>query len=81
MEDYGKKVEELAYRIEELEKSIAKMQEIDVEETDDDEEEEEVSPMNGAPLEMSKQTPKVGKTSKNGKIPSAQNVFLSKLYK
>jgi hypothetical protein len=80
MADYGKKMEEMAYRIEEMEKAIAEMKKIDMEDMEEDEE-EEVSPLNGAPVEMSKQTLNLGKPSKNDKIGSAQASFLSKLYK
>jgi hypothetical protein len=80
MADYGKKMQDMAYKIEEMEKAIAKMQEIDVEE-EDDEEEDDMAPMNGAPLEMSKANVKLTKTSKNDKIGSSQASFLSKLYK
>lgn len=81
MEDYGKKVEEMAYRIEELEKAMKQyMQEEIIEE--DDVEEDEVSPMNGAPVEMSKASKAVyGKISKSNKVADAQSTFLSKLYK
>lgn len=82
MEDYGKKMEEMAYRIEELEKSIAKMQEIEIEVGEDEEEEEDdIAPMNGAPLEMSKTNVNFNKTSKSNKVVDAQSTFLSKLYK
>lgn len=79
MADYGKKMEEMAYRIEEMEKAISKMQEIDTEDEEETEEEDDIAPMNGAPLEMSKVN--LTKTSKNDKIGSAQASFLSKLYK
>ena len=82
MEDYGKKMEEMAYRIEELEKTIAKMQEIEIEVGEDEEEdEEEIAPMNGAPVEMSKTNVNFNKTSKSNKVADAQSTFLSKLYK
>lgn len=78
MEEVDKKMEEMAYRIEELEKTIAKMQEVEVEEeTEEMEDEEEVSPMNGAPVEMSKVSVKLNK-SKN--IRNPQSSFLAKLY-
>ena len=80
MADYGKKMEEMAYRIEEMEKAISKMQEIEIEVGEDEEEEEDdIAPRNGAPMEMSKVN--ITKTSKNDKIGSAQSSFLSKLYK
>lgn len=77
MADYGKKMEEMAYRIEEMEKAISEMKKIDMEE--EDEEEDDIAPRNGAPMEMSKVN--ITKTSKNDKIGSAQSSFLSKLYK
>jgi hypothetical protein len=77
MADYGKKMEEMAYRIEEMEKAISEMKKIDMEE--EDEEEDDIAPRNGAPMEMSKVN--LTKTSKNDKIGSAQSSFLSKLYK
>ena len=79
MADYGKKIEEMAYKIEEMEKAISKMKETDMEDVED-EEEEDITPRNGAPLEMSKQALKLGKPSKTDKIGSAQASFLSKLY-
>jgi len=79
MADYGKKIEEMAYKIEEMEKAISKMKETDMEDVED-EEEEDITPRNGAPLEMSKQALNLGKPSKTDKIGSAQSSFLSKLY-
>lgn len=81
MADYGKKMEEMAYRIEELEKTISKMQEIEIEGEDDEEEEDDIAPMNGAPLEMSKTNVNFNKTSKSNKVADSQSTFLSKLYK
>lgn len=82
MADYGKKMEEMAYRIEEMEKAISKMQNIEIEVGEDEEEEEDdITPMNGAPVEMSKTNVNFNKTSKSNKIVDAQSTFLSKLYK
>ena len=82
MADYGKKMEEMAYRIEELEKTISKLQDIEIEVGEDEEEEEDdIAPMNGAPLEMSKTNINFNKTSKSNKVADAQSTFLSKLYK
>lgn len=79
MEDYGKKVEEMAYRIEELEKAIKQfMQEEIVEEDEDDE--EELPSLNGAPVEMSKASTNFSKSGKN-KVGDLQSSFLSKLYR
>lgn len=77
MADYDKKIEDMAYRIEEMEKTISEMKNIDMEE--EDEEEDDIAPRNGAPMEMSKVN--ITKTSKNDKIGSSQSSFLSKLYK
>lgn len=79
MEDYGKKVEEMAYRIEELEKAMKQfMQEEIVEEDEDDE--EELPSLNGAPVEMSKASTNFSKSGKN-KVGDLQSSFLSKLYR
>ena len=78
LEEVGKKMEKMAYRIDELEKTIAKMQEVEVEEeTEEMEDEEEVSPMNGAPVEMSKVSVKLNKSKS---IANTQASFLAKLY-
>ena len=76
MEEVDKKMEEMAYRIEELEKTIAKMQEVEIE-VGEEEDEEEVSPMNGAPVEMSKVSVKLNKSKS---IRNPQSSFLAKLY-
>jgi hypothetical protein len=76
MEEVDKKMEEMAYRIEELEKTIAKMQEVEIE-IGEEEDEEEVSPMNGAPVEMSKVSVKLNKSKS---IRNPQSSFLAKLY-
>jgi len=80
MEDYGKKMEDMSYRIEELEKAVKQymQEEVAVEEEDD---EDEIAPMNGAPVEMSKASINFNKNTKKDKVVSAQNSFLSKLYK
>lgn len=79
MADYGKKVEEMAYRIEELEKAMKQYMEETIEE--EDVEEEDMAPMNGAPVEMSKASLNQNQTPKSGKIVNSQSTFLSKLYK
>lgn len=82
MADYDKKVEEMAYRIEELEKAIKQyMQEEIIEE--DDIEDEDLPSLNGAPVEMSKASLNFNKNpkSKSNKVADSQSTFLSKLYK
>jgi hypothetical protein len=77
MEDYGKKMEDMAYRIEELEKAVKQYMQEEIVEEDDI---EEVAPMNGAPVEMSKAS-NLNKNPKKDKVRDAQSSFLSKLYK
>lgn len=78
MEIISKTVEEMAYRIEELEKKIAEMQvEEEVEEEVEAEEEEELPKLDGAPVQASK----VNVSRKSaGKKMDRQSAFLSKLY-
>ena len=81
LEDVAKVVEEMSYRIEELEKKLAGMQvedeEVKEEETME-EEEEDLPKLDGAPVEASKVfTP--NKKNAN-KIKNRQSAFLSKLY-
>jgi predicted RNase H-like nuclease (RuvC/YqgF family) len=82
LEDVAKKMEEMQYRIEELEKVLkAQEEEVKEEEMEEDEEEEmeDLPMLDGAPMESQK----VSKFSKqtSGKVPSYQNSFLNKLYK
>jgi hypothetical protein len=78
MEIISKTVEEMAYRIEELEKKIAEMQvEEEVEDEVEAEEEEELPKLDGAPVQASK----VNVSRKSaGKKMDRQSAFLSKLY-
>lgn len=78
MEIISKTVEEMAYRIEELEKKIAEMQvEEEVKEEEVMEEEEELPKLDGAPVMASK----VNVSRKAGaKKMDRQSAFLSKLY-
>jgi len=79
MEIISKTVEEMAYRIEELEKKIAAMQveEEVVEEEESMEEEEELPKLDGAPVMASK----LNVSRKAGaKKMDRQSAFLSKLY-
>lgn len=84
MEDVAKKVDEMQYRISELEKCIKAQEEKKEEEKMEDEKEEEdemekLPKLDGAPME-SKKVAKFSKETK-GKVPSYQNSFLNKLYK
>jgi hypothetical protein len=82
--DMKKMYEDMSYRIEELEKKIAKMEEIKEEvkeeiEEEMEEEEDSTPKLDGAPIEdvkMSNILPK-----QKNKVGDAQNTFLSKLYK
>jgi hypothetical protein len=87
-EDMGKKYADLAYRISEMEKKIQSMEEAtkpseEIKKEDEIKmEEEELPKLDGAPIDettspnASKEKQKFGK-----KVASAQNTFLSKLYK
>jgi len=86
-EDMAKKYEDMAYRISEMEKKIQSMEEAmkpseDIKEEEIKMEEEELPKLDGAPIDettsanASKEKAKFGK-----KVASAQNTFLSKLYK
>jgi len=91
MGDMQKKMEEMAYRIEEMEKKMAKMAEVEIEvdsEKDEEEkmpemvEEEELAKLDGAPVETA--TKFSSENSKNvfgKKAVNSQSAFLSKLYK
>lgn len=80
LEDYGKRVEEMAYRIEELEKAVKQYMQEEIEEVED-EDEDELPSLNGAPVEMSKTSFNSNKNPKKDKVKDAQSTFLSKLYK
>lgn len=77
MEIISKVVEEMSYRIEELEKKIAEMQVEEEVEEEVEAEEEELPKLDGAPVMASKM-----KVSRNadGKKLDRQSAFLSKLY-
>lgn len=71
-------IEKLSYRIEEMEKKIAKMEEITIEVGEEDEEEEELPKLDGAPIETklsATATPKV----KNKNV-SAHERVLQRMY-
>lgn len=93
-EDMEKKYADLAYRIEEMEKKIAKMEEIGKAKEDeikgkpaedkkeaDVKMEEELPKLDGAPVEENPSKTQNIKMSKKDKVVSTQSTFLSKLYK
>ena len=79
-------VEKLAYRIEEMEKKITKMEEVKEEVVDkkadieEELEEEELPKLNGAPVE-SKMSAVKAEVKFGKKVANTQDRFLSKLYK
>ena len=93
-EDMEKKYSDLAYRIEEMEKKIAKMEEIGKAKEDEIEGkpaedkkeadvkmEEELPKLDGAPIEENPSKTQNIKMSKKDKVANTQSNFLSKLYK
>jgi hypothetical protein len=85
-EDMAKKYADLAYRIEEMEKKIAKMEEIKGKPAEDKKEadvkmEKDLPKLDGAPVEENPLKTQNVKMSKKDKVVSAQSNFLSKLYK
>lgn len=93
-EDMEKKYADLAYRIEEMEKKMAKMEEIGKAKEDEMEGkpaedkkeadvkmEEELPKLDGAPVEENPSKTQNVKMSKKDKVVSTQSTFLSKLYK
>lgn len=76
MEDVVKSVEEMSYRIEELEKKLAEMQVEDEVEEEIIAEEEELPKLDGAPVQASK----VNVSRKAAGRKTRQSAFLSKLY-
>jgi hypothetical protein len=86
--ELGKKMEEMAYRIEEMEKKMMKMEEAmnpPVDEEVDEEvamEEEELPKLDGAPTdEATKFSTELNRKNYGKKSKDAQSSFLSKLYK
>ena len=79
--DMKKMYEDMSYRIEELEKKIAKMESIEElpQREDDDMEEDKTPKLDGAPIEDVKMSNVLPKQKNKG--GDAQNTFLSKLYK
>ena len=79
--DMKKMYEDMSYRIEELEKKIAKMEAIEEipQREDADMEEDKTPKLDGAPIEEVKMSNILPK--QKNKAGDAQNTFLSKLYK
>jgi len=86
----GKKMEDMAYRIEEMEKKMAKMEEammppvdqtVDEEVAMADEEEEELPKLDGAPIEEATKFASENRKNYGKKAKDTQSNFLSKLYK
>jgi hypothetical protein len=93
-EDMEKKYSDLAYRISEMEKKVAKMEEIGKAKEDEIEGkpaedkkeadvkmEEELPKLDGAPIEENPSKTQNIKMSKKDKVANTQSNFLSKLYK
>lgn len=81
-----KAYEKLSYRIEELEKKIAKMAEVSIEVEEDVEpsevdEEDELPKLDGAPTEKVSGNTKLSSVRTKEKSANTQNRFLEKLYK
>jgi len=84
MPEMLKKFEDMAYRIEEMEKKIAKMAEVEIEIKGDEKEveEEELPKLDGAPIEEGFKFSTEQNNKRFGKkTDNPQNSFLSKLYK
>lgn len=79
--DFKSEMEKMTYRIEELEKKLAKMAEVEIEvKEEEDIEEEELPKLDGAPVEETKMSAMYKAKNKNLE-GNAQSTFLSKLYK
>lgn len=81
-----KKYEELSYRIEELEKKLQALAEVEVKEESDIEpeevdEEDELPKLDGAPTEKVSGNTKLSSVKGKEKVANTQNRFLEKLYK
>ena len=82
MPEMLKKFEDMAYRIEEMEKKIAKMAEIEIEVKEKEVEDEELPKLDGAPIEEGFKFSAEQNNKRFGKkVDTPQNSFLSKLYK
>lgn len=78
--DFKSEIEKMAYRIEELEKKVAKMAEVEIEvKGPEEEEEEELPKLDGAPIEETKMSA-VYKPKNRNVEGNKQSTFLSKLY-
>lgn len=78
--DFKSEIEKMAYRIEELEKKVAKMAEVEIEvKGPEEEEEEELPKLDGAPVEETKMSA-VYKPKNRNVEGNKQSTFLSKLY-
>jgi hypothetical protein len=81
MPEMMKKIEDMAYRIEEMEKKLTKMAEIEIE-IEPKEKDEELPKLDGAPIEEGfKFSAEQNKNRFGKKIDTPQSSFLSKLYK
>lgn len=82
-EDMGKVMEKLQYRISEMEKKIAKMEEDKEEEIKGKpaEDKEDLPKLDGAPIEENSFKGQNIKMSRKDKVVGSQSNFLSKLYK
>lgn len=80
--DMVKKIEEMSYRIEEMEKKMAKMAEVEIEIDGEEEDEEEDMPkLDGAPVEeVSKFSAQSNSKNYGKKVKNTQSSFLTKLY-
>lgn len=78
--DFKSEIEKMAYRIDELEKKIAKMAEVEIEVKGPEEEEEELPKLDGAPVEEQRFSAPKAKSAIKDKISNPQHSFLSKLY-
>jgi hypothetical protein len=77
--DMKKMYEDMAYRIEEMEKRIAKMEAAEVEIEVEKEEEVKVPKLDGAPIEEARFAA-INKPKDKNKVGNRQDSFLSKLY-
>ena len=82
MPELMKKVEEMGYRIEEMEKKLTKMAEIEIEVKDEKEVEEDLPKLDGAPIEEAFKFSAEQNSKRFGKkVDNSQNSFLARLYK
>lgn len=80
--DLAKVCASLSYRIEELEKKIAQMADVNIEvESGEDTEEEDMPKLDGAPIEHVGGNAKLSAVKRTETVQDTQSRFLSKLYK